>query len=97
MVFYYCPKCNKEFNKSTNLMNHLNRKRPCTFLNDYKAPKISQNAQEISQNAPKISQNAQKISQNLNLEVKSDNENNFNNRFSTSKMVNFCILYSLYV
>ena len=39
MVFYYCPKCNKEFNKSTNLMNHLNRKRPCTFLNEYKAPK----------------------------------------------------------
>ena len=61
-------------------MSHLNRKRPCTFLNAYKAPKISQNAQEISQNAPKISQNAQKISQNLNLEVKSDNENNFNNR-----------------
>ena len=56
MVLYYCPKCNKEFNKSTNLMYHLNRKRPCTFLSEYKAPKISQMTPKISQMAPKISQ-----------------------------------------
>jgi len=79
MVLYYCTKCNKEFNKSTNLINHLNRKRPCTFLNEYKAQNVSQNAQNVSQNAQNVSQNAQNISQNFNVEVKCDNEHNFNN------------------
>ncbi len=79
MVLYYCPKCNKEFNKSTNLMNHLNRKRPCTFLNDYKAPKTSESNPKTSNLNPKTSEINPKTSQNLNLEVKSDNENSFNN------------------
>jgi len=70
MVFYYCPNCNKEFNKSTNLMNHLNRKRPCTFLNDYKAPKSTDLAPKSTDLAPKSTELSPKSTKNesLNLE-----------------------------
>lgn len=50
MVTYNCPKCNKEFNKSTNLTNHLKRKKPCILLNNCKIHEISQNNKKILQN-----------------------------------------------
>ena len=57
MVLYYCPKCNKEFNKTTNLNNHLNRKRPCSSINIVIAPKDSNIAPKDSNIAPKDSNN----------------------------------------
>jgi len=80
MKDFKCTNCFKEFTRKQNFNYHINNKsRPCSSINNINAPKISQNALKISQNALKISQNAPKISQNINLEVKSDNENNFNN------------------
>jgi hypothetical protein len=78
MVFYYCPKCNKEFNKSTNLMSHLNRKRPCTFLNEYKAPKSTEIAPKITDLAPKSTDSlSEKIEKSFSLinEKMIDNNN----------------------
>jgi hypothetical protein len=69
MVFYYCPKCNKEFNKSTNLMSHLNRKRPCTFLNEYKAPKSTEIAPKSTDLAPKSTDLAPKSTDSLSEKI----------------------------
>jgi hypothetical protein len=59
MVNYFCPTCNKDFNKKSNYINHVqNKKKPC-----------NQNELKMHQNAPKCTLNAPKCTENTIFQV----------------------------
>jgi hypothetical protein len=59
MVNYFCPNCNKDFNKKSNYINHVqNKKKPC-----------NQNELKMHQNAPKCTKNAPNYTENINIQV----------------------------
>ena len=59
MVNYFCPNCNKDFNKKSNYINHVqNKKKPC-----------NQNELKMHQNAPKCTKNAPNYTENTIIQV----------------------------
>jgi hypothetical protein len=84
MVLYYCPKCNKEFNKIANFKNHLNRKTSCTSLLDYEKYKIN-NAPEITKASPKITKASPKITKK-SMDILEKTHSLTNNSFEKDKV-----------
>ena len=86
MVNYFCPTCNKEFNKKSNYINHVeNKKKPCNqneLIMHQNAPKCTKNAPKCTKNAPKNTQNTQMQINISNQKVIEDNKKGY--------ICNFC-------
>ncbi len=79
MVNYFCPTCNKEFNKKSNYINHVeNKKKPCK-INELN---MHQNAPKCTKNAPKCTQINHVNDKIINEKVKEDTKKGY--------ICNFC-------
>ena len=64
MVNYFCPTCNKDFNKKSNYINHVqNKKKPC-----------NKNELKMHQNAPNCTENAPKYTEDIIIQVDTSNK-----------------------